>query len=177
MKLCRSGQGWNKKTYFSLGVNNITLARMDLAWVSRTWLWKYSGNPCSTCVQVENLLKSKHQYFRWTSIYINFVCLSICWYPNNVKTAEPIRTNFCVGPCLSPRKICRCSELRKVVFKSIWFLWNYKKLGFKGASCPTSISTFHFGFICAHFLFVQYKNKQKICGFHNFSRIFKILQK
>ena len=110
-------------------------------------------------------------------LYINFVCLSICWYPNNVKTAEPIRTNFCVGPCLSPRKICRCSELRKVVLKSIWFLWNYKKLGFKGASCPTSISTFHFGFICAHFLFVQYKNKQKICGFHNFSRIFKILQK
>ena len=31
-------------------------------------------------------------------IYTLLVCLSVCLYPINVKTTEPIESKFCVGP-------------------------------------------------------------------------------
>ena len=34
-----------------------------------------------------------------------FVCLFVCLYPINVKTAEPIETKFCVGPNVTPAKV------------------------------------------------------------------------
>ena len=37
------------------------------------------------------------------SVYI--LCLSVCLYPINVKTAEPIGPKFFVGPCMTPGKI------------------------------------------------------------------------
>ena len=43
----------------------------------------------------------------WLSIYlysINILCLSVCLYPINVKTAEPIGPKICVGPCMTCRK-------------------------------------------------------------------------
>jgi len=33
------------------------------------------------------------------------VCLSVCLYPINVKTAEPIGPKFCVGPHVTPGKV------------------------------------------------------------------------
>ena len=33
------------------------------------------------------------------------VCMSVCLYPINVKSAEPIRPNFCVGLYMTPRKV------------------------------------------------------------------------
>ena len=33
------------------------------------------------------------------------------------------------------------------------------KLGFQGASLPSSFSTFNYGFICEHLLFVKYKKR------------------
>ena len=41
-------------------------------------------------------------------IYINLACLSVssvCLYPINVKTAEPIGPKFCVGPHVTPGKV------------------------------------------------------------------------
>ena len=35
---------------------------------------------------------------------INY-CLSVCLYPINVKTAEPIPPKFCVGPHMTPEKV------------------------------------------------------------------------
>ena len=33
------------------------------------------------------------------------VCLSVCLYPINVKTAEPIGPKFFVAPCVIPGKV------------------------------------------------------------------------
>ena len=44
-------------------------------------------------------------------------CLSICLYPINGKTADPIEPKFCVGPRMSPGNVYECSELQKVVCK------------------------------------------------------------
>ena len=32
-------------------------------------------------------------------------CLFVCFYPINVKTAEPIKPKFCVGPHVTPKKV------------------------------------------------------------------------
>ena len=37
-----------------------------------------------------------------TNLYINLACLSVCLYPINVKTAEPIGPKFVVGPRVTP---------------------------------------------------------------------------
>ena len=43
------------------------------------------------------------------NLYINLACLSVwvsvCLYPINVKTAEPIGTKFCVGHHVTPGKV------------------------------------------------------------------------
>ena len=48
------------------------------------------------------------------SIYILClaVCLFVCLYPINVKTNELIRSKFCVGPHMTPRKVYGCSILQ-----------------------------------------------------------------
>ena len=33
------------------------------------------------------------------------VCLSVCLYPMNIKTAEPIGSKFFVGPRVTPGKV------------------------------------------------------------------------
>ena len=38
--------------------------------------------------------------------YINLACLGVCLFvSNNVKTAEPVRPKFCVGPHVIPGKV------------------------------------------------------------------------
>ena len=45
-------------------------------------------------------------------LYIYFAWLSVCLYPINVKTNELIRSKFCVGPHMTPRKVYGCSILQ-----------------------------------------------------------------
>ena len=49
------------------------------------------------------------------------VCLFGCLNPINVKTAEPIRPKFCVGPHVAPGKVYDRSKFQKFVFKSFYF--------------------------------------------------------
>ena len=52
-------------------------------------------------------------YFACLSLFLflsnkrqnGYACLSVCFYPINVKTAEPIGTKFCVGPHVVPGKV------------------------------------------------------------------------
>ena len=39
------------------------------------------------------------------SLYINLACLTVRFYPINVKTAEPIGPNFFVGHNVTPGKV------------------------------------------------------------------------
>ena len=39
-----------------------------------------------------------------------YVWVSVCLYPINVKTAEPIEPKFCVGPHMTPEKVYGYSE-------------------------------------------------------------------
>ncbi len=50
--------------------------------------------------------------------YINLACLSVCLYPINVKTAEPIRPNFFVGHHVTTGKVYECSKFP--IFVSIF---------------------------------------------------------
>ena len=58
-------------------------------------------------------------------LYINLACLSgsvlwclsVCLYPINVKTAEPIRPKFCVGPHVASGKVYGQSEFKYVILK------------------------------------------------------------
>ena len=38
-------------------------------------------------------------------VYTLLVWVSVCLYPINVKTAEPIRPKFCVGPRMTTGKV------------------------------------------------------------------------
>ena len=40
-------------------------------------------------------------------------CLSVCLYPINFKAAKPIKSNFFVGPPMTPGKVYRWSKLKK----------------------------------------------------------------
>ena len=46
------------------------------------------------------------------------VSLSFLLYKKNVETAESIGPKFCVGPHMTPRKVCGGTKLQKFVFKS-----------------------------------------------------------
>ena len=66
----------------------------------------------------------EHLLGRLTSIY-KFglsVCLSVCLYPINVKTAEPIGPKFFVGHHMSPGKVYGWSNFQKFASIKIRFL-------------------------------------------------------
>ena len=50
-------------------------------------------------------------------------CLFVSSY---VKTAEPIRPKFDVGPHVTPGKVYEWSKFQKFVFKSFMFLQNFE---------------------------------------------------
>ena len=64
------------------------------------------------------------QYSWYISIYILCFseCLSVCLYPINVKTAEPIGPKFCVGPHVTPGKVYGWSNFQKFASIKIRFL-------------------------------------------------------
>ena len=48
-----------------------------------------------------------------------YTFLSVCFYSEDVKTAEPIGAKFCVGPHIIPGKVYGCFELKKILFLKI----------------------------------------------------------
>ena len=59
------------------------------------------------------------------------VCLSLSvfLYPMNVKTAEPIGPEFCVGPHVTQGKVYDWSKFQKFVFKSVFlFLQTFENV-------------------------------------------------
>ena len=71
------------------------------------------------------------KFWKFTNLYINLACLSVCLgvclYPINVKTAEPIRPKFCVGPHVSPGKVYEWSKFQIFDSIKIRFLLNFWK--------------------------------------------------
>ena len=72
------------------------------------------------------------KFWKFTNLYINLACLSVCLgvclYPINVKTAEPIRPKFCVGPNMALRKVHGQSNFIYVILKYFYLkLFNFVK--------------------------------------------------
>ena len=44
-------------------------------------------------------------------------CLFVCLYPIKIKTAEPIRPEFCVGPSMAPGKVFGQLDFKYVILK------------------------------------------------------------
>ena len=44
-------------------------------------------------------------------------CLFVCLYPIKIKTAEPIRPKFCVGPSMAPGKVYGQLDFKYVILK------------------------------------------------------------
>jgi len=78
-------------------------------------VWIANGNKSSS-----NQLRLN--YGEPTYLYINLACLSVCLYPINVKTAEPIGPKFFVGPHVTPGKVYECTKFKEFVLKSFLFL-------------------------------------------------------
>ena len=55
-------------------------------------------------------------------LYIYFPCLGVCWYPINVKTAEPIGPKVFAGPRVKPGKVYGWSKFQKFVSDKIQYL-------------------------------------------------------
>jgi len=91
-------------------------------------------------------------------LYINlarkiyFACLSVCLYPINVKTAEPIGPKFCVGPHVAPGKVYKWSKFEKFASIKIRFSLNFWKFW---------KSTNFFDEIREHFLFCFTMNTKR----------------
>ena len=68
------------------------------------------------------------------SIYIYFaclfVCLAVCLYPMNVKTAELIGPKFCVGPYVTPGKVMKDKNVKNLCLKVFYFVkfWKCAKI-------------------------------------------------
>ena len=45
------------------------------------------------------------------------VCLSVCLYPVNVKTTNPIRLKFCLGPHMTLGKVYGTSKLKEQILR------------------------------------------------------------
>ena len=75
------------------------------------------------------LLLSNLQWATWNYVFSTFkthvhiytfhVCLGVCLWPINVKTAKPIGPKFFVGPHMTPEKVYGCSELQRVASKNL----------------------------------------------------------
>jgi len=66
--------------------------------------------------------------YRFSLSVCLFGCLSVSLCPLNVKTAEPIRPKFCMGPHVAPGKVYGPSDFKYVILKYIYFkLFNLVK--------------------------------------------------
>ena len=62
-------------------------------------------------------------YFFWATSSIYKFSLSVCLYPINIKTAEPIGPKFCVGPLVTPGKVYKCAKKYYEIRKLFWYLF------------------------------------------------------
>ena len=70
--------------------------------------------------------------FKPNVVYINLACLGgclfVCLYPITVKTGEPIRPKFCVGPHVASEKVYGQSDFKYVILKYFYLkLFNLVK--------------------------------------------------
>ena len=80
----------------------------------------YFGSNIPKCCQAVEMRK--------LLLYINFAWwVSVCLYPINVKTAEPVRARFCVGPHVAPGKVYEWSKFKKFDSIKIRFPLNFWK--------------------------------------------------
>ena len=50
----------------------------------------------------------------WAQLYINFGCLTICLFPKNTETAEPIGPKFFMGTQMTPGKFIWTVRIKNV---------------------------------------------------------------
>ena len=84
--------------------------------------------------ECSNIYVDLRNEFLMPNLYINLACLSVCLfvclYPINVKTAEPIRPKFCVGPLWSQGRFINDQNFKNLCLKVFYFenaqkiLWN-----------------------------------------------------
>ena len=72
-----------------------------------------------------NMLKLFYWNVGRQSIYI--LCLSVCLYPINVKTAVPIGPKFCVEPHVTPGNVYEWSKFKSYASIKIRFSLNFWK--------------------------------------------------
>ena len=90
-------------------------------------------------IEIFVLLKIFYFIFRYRKvpyicfIYVNLACLSVCLYPQNIRTAEPMGLNFFVVTYTTLGKIYGCLNVKDFSNKKYFFLFKksvnvYKKL-------------------------------------------------
>ena len=80
--------------------NHVNLTEMFMTWIHfvqiRIKIKWFADTQFQWFKLTDNILQSIYKYTL-------LVCLSVYLCPINVKTAEPIRSKFCVGPHMTPR--------------------------------------------------------------------------
>ena len=81
-----------------------------------------------------DLLQSIQPFFHYRNVYISRYKfslsgrVSVCLNPITVKTAEPTRPKFCVGPYMAPGKVHGQSDFKYVILKYFYLkLFNFVK--------------------------------------------------
>ena len=113
------------KWFFYIFGQMWTIFLLQFLKIQQLFSWKTVTTSKSNCdIEIYNL-------------YINLaclsVCLSVCWYPINVKTAESIGPKFFVGPHVTTGKVHKWSKFQ--IFVSIkirsslnfWKFWKSTK--------------------------------------------------
>ena len=109
------------KWFFYIFGQMWTIFLLQFLKIQQLFSWKTVTTSKSNCdIEIYNL-------------YINLaclsVCLSVCWYPINVKTAESIGPKFFVGPHVTTGKVHKWSKFQIFVSIKIWFslnFWNFE---------------------------------------------------
>ena len=70
----------------------------------------YLKNVCGCQMFVQNYCLIARSFY----IYTLLVCLSVCLYSINLKTAEPIGPKFCTGPNMTQGKVYGWSKSNKL---------------------------------------------------------------
>ena len=102
--------------------------------------------------------KNNLESLGWINLYINLACLSVCLYPINVKTAEPIGPKFFVGPHGAPGKVYKWSKFQ--IFVSIkirssvnfWKFWKSRKFFVKICELFLFCFTMYTKRTCSHII-------------------------
>ena len=85
---------------------------------------KYSSNIKINTRYKDKKIRVCHSPPQPTIYSVYFACLSVCLYPINVKTAEPIRFKFWLGLHMTPGKFYKWIKFLKFASNKIGFSLN-----------------------------------------------------